>query len=75
MLVLLMLFGLALGADAPSAQAAQAFFTSTLPPAELQNKQAVLETSAGQIVIDLLPEAAPTHVSYFITKARIQKAA
>jgi peptidyl-prolyl cis-trans isomerase B (cyclophilin B) len=63
MLILLMLLALA-QAQTP------AFFSSTLPPAEMQNKQAVLETSAGQIVIDLLPEAAPTHVSYFITKAR-----
>jgi peptidyl-prolyl cis-trans isomerase B (cyclophilin B) len=63
MLVILMLFALA-QAQTP------AFFTSTLPAAEMQNKQAVLETSAGTIVLDLLPEAAPTHVSHFITKVR-----
>ena len=62
MLVLLMLFGLA--------QAQQTFFTSTLPPAELQNKQAVLETSLGTIVLDLLAEAAPAHVAHFITRVR-----
>jgi len=62
MIVLLMLFGLA--------QAQPTFFTSTLPPAELQNKQAVLETSLGTIVLDLLPEAAPTHVAHFITRVR-----
>ena len=61
MLVFLMLFGLV---QAP------AFFTSTIPLADLQNKQAVLETSAGTIVLDLLPEAAPTHVALFVTRAR-----
>ena len=46
------------------------FFTSTLPLSELQNKQAVVETTLGTIVIDLLPEAAPNHVAHFITRAR-----
>jgi peptidyl-prolyl cis-trans isomerase B (cyclophilin B) len=46
------------------------FFTSTLPDAELRNKQAVLETTLGTIVIDLLPDAAPTHVAHFITRTR-----
>ena len=49
---------------------AQAFFTSTIPLAEMQNKQAVLDTSGGTIVLDLLPEAAPTHVAHFITRVR-----
>lgn len=61
MLVALMLFGLV---------QTQTFFTSTLPPADLQNKQAVLETSYGTIVVDLLAEAAPNHVAHFITRAR-----
>jgi peptidyl-prolyl cis-trans isomerase B (cyclophilin B) len=46
------------------------FFVSTLPAAEIQNKQAVVETSMGPLVIDLLAEAAPTHVAHFITRAR-----
>jgi len=46
------------------------FFVSTLSPAEIQNKQAVVETSLGPLVIDLLAEAAPTHVAYFITRIR-----
>jgi peptidyl-prolyl cis-trans isomerase B (cyclophilin B) len=46
------------------------FFTSTLPPAEIQNKQAVLETAYGTIVLDLLHDAAPNHVAHFITRAR-----
>jgi peptidyl-prolyl cis-trans isomerase B (cyclophilin B) len=61
MLVVLMLFGLV---------QTQTFFTSALPPAELQNKQAVLETSYGTIVFDLLADAAPTHVAHFITRVR-----
>ena len=61
MLVLLVFLGLV---QAPN------FFTSSLPPADLQNKQAVLETSYGTVVLDLLAEAAPTHVAYFITRAR-----
>jgi peptidyl-prolyl cis-trans isomerase B (cyclophilin B) len=46
------------------------FFASTLPVSELRNKQAVLETSYGTIVLDLLADAAPTHVAHFITRAR-----
>jgi peptidyl-prolyl cis-trans isomerase B (cyclophilin B) len=56
-------------APAP-APAPSTFFTSTLPEAELRNKQAVLDTTLGTIVIDLLPEAAPNHVAHFITRAR-----
>ena len=48
----------------------ETFFTSRLTPAEIRNKQAVLETSAGTIVLDLLADAAPTHVAHFITRAR-----
>ena len=46
------------------------FFTSMLPAADVDNKQAVVETSMGTIVIDLLPAAAPNHVGHFITRAR-----
>jgi cyclophilin family peptidyl-prolyl cis-trans isomerase len=46
------------------------FFTSTLPASEIQNKQAVIETSAGTIVFDLLADAAPNHVAHFITRAK-----
>src|ERR671919_897395 len=74
-MLLLVLMLLALGGDqAPRtprpAPPRETFFTSTLPPSELQNKQAVLETSDGTIVIDLLADAAPNHVAHFITRAR-----
>jgi cyclophilin family peptidyl-prolyl cis-trans isomerase len=45
-------------------------FTTSLSPAEMKDKQAVIETTAGTIVIDLLAEAAPNHVGYFIKLAR-----
>src|SRR5687768_6564208 len=58
------------GAQKPAAPPRTTFFTSTLPDSELRNKQAVFETTLGTIVIDLLPDAAPTHVAHFITRAR-----
>lgn len=48
----------------------QTFFTSPYPMAEMANKQAVVETSMGTMVIQLLPAAAPNHVGHFITLAR-----
>ncbi len=50
--------------------AAPTFFTSPLASDEMRGKQAVLETGAGTIIIDLLSEAAPNHAGYFITRAR-----
>lgn len=47
-----------------------AAFTTPLPAAEMAGKQAVVETTAGTFVMDLLPDAAPLHVSYFIKLAR-----
>lgn len=47
-----------------------AFFTTPLSLEEMKNKQAVLETTAGTFVIELLPEAAPNHVGHFIKLAR-----
>jgi peptidyl-prolyl cis-trans isomerase B (cyclophilin B) len=55
---------------AAAAPIAPVFFTTPLTAGELANKQAVLETSRGRIVIDLLPEQAPNHVGYFIKLAR-----
>src|SRR5688572_4551390 len=50
--------------------AAPQFFTTPLTVVEMRNKQAVVETDLGTIVIDLLPEAAPNHVGYFIKNAQ-----
>lgn len=51
-------------------QPAAAPFVNPYAPEELRNKQAVIETEAGSIVLDLLAEAAPTHVAHFIATAR-----
>jgi cyclophilin family peptidyl-prolyl cis-trans isomerase len=45
-------------------------FTTPLSPDQMRNKQAVVETSRGTIVIDLLPQAAPNHVGYFMKLAK-----
>jgi peptidyl-prolyl cis-trans isomerase B (cyclophilin B) len=58
------------GAGTRSATPADPFFVSTLSPAEVHAKQAVVETSLGTMVFDLLDEAAPNHVAHFITRAR-----
>lgn len=65
----LLLLALA-AAQTPPPRPGDAFFTSTLSADELANKQAVLETSTGRIVLDLLADAAPTHVAHFITRVR-----
>jgi peptidyl-prolyl cis-trans isomerase B (cyclophilin B) len=70
MLLWMVLLLLPEGLQAPARPPADQFFTNTLPPAELANKQAVLETAHGTIVMDLLGEVAPNHVAYFITRAR-----
>ena len=54
----------------PAAPAAPVFFTSPLSLEEMRGKQAVLETSQGTLVLDLLPDAAPVHVAHFMGRAR-----
>ena len=49
---------------------ADPYFVNTMTAAELQNKQAVIETSLGTIVLDLLADAAPNHVAHLIARAR-----
>jgi peptidyl-prolyl cis-trans isomerase B (cyclophilin B) len=56
---------------APAAAAKPpAFFSTPLTLEQMKNKQAVIQTSAGAIVIQLLPEAAPNHVGYFMKLAQ-----
>ena len=45
-------------------------FKNPLSLAEMTNKQAVVNTTAGSFVIDLRPDLAPNHVGYFIKLAR-----
>ena len=49
---------------------APSFFTTPLSRDDMKGKQAVIETTLGRMVIDLLPENAPNHVGYFIKLAR-----
>jgi cyclophilin family peptidyl-prolyl cis-trans isomerase len=51
------------------APAAPVPFKTPLTTAQLANKQAVVETTAGTFVIDLRPDLAPNHVGYFIKTA------
>jgi peptidyl-prolyl cis-trans isomerase B (cyclophilin B) len=48
----------------------QSFFTTPLELAEMGKKQAVVNTTEGEFVIDLKPELAPNHVGYFMKLAR-----
>src|SRR4249920_538064 len=45
-------------------------FTTPLSLAEMTGKQAVVNTTAGPIVIDLRPDLAPNHVGYVMKFAR-----
>jgi len=47
-----------------------AFFTSPYTLEEMKGKQAVMETTLGTVVLQLLPETAPNHVAHFMTLAR-----
>src|SRR5688572_28798024 len=48
---------------------APVMFVNPYTADELRNKQAVIETAPGAIVLDLLADAAPTHVAHFIKTA------
>lgn len=53
-------------AGAVQAQPARELFVTPLGLDEMRDKQAVVETTTGTFVIDLLPEAAPNHVGLFL---------
>src|SRR4051794_40792393 len=64
----------AAGAAPAASQAARrpapsAPFKATIPAAEMANKQAVVDTTAGTFVIDLRPDLAPNHVAYIMKLA------
>lgn len=50
--------------------ARQTSFTTPLAPAEMAGKQAIIETTMGTVVIELLPARAPNHAGYFMRLAR-----
>jgi peptidyl-prolyl cis-trans isomerase B (cyclophilin B) len=56
-------------AATPRKPAAAAPFTTELSVAQMTGKQAVVDTTAGTIVIDLRPDLAPNHVGYFMRLA------
>jgi peptidyl-prolyl cis-trans isomerase B (cyclophilin B) len=58
------------GPAKPASSPASAPFVNPYSADELRNKQAVIETPHGTIVLDLLADAAPTHVAHFIKTAR-----
>ena len=60
---------LAFGALLAFIQATSAFFTTPLTTEEMASKQAVVETTMGNFVIEFLPEVAPNHVGYFLKLA------
>ena len=51
-------------------QAKPASFVNKLTIEEMTKKQAVVNTTEGEFVIDLRPDLAPNHVGYFIKLAR-----
>lgn len=55
---------------APAAPAAPTPFVTPFTLDEMRGKQAVLTTALGEIVIDLLPDAAPNHVGLFMKTVR-----
>jgi peptidyl-prolyl cis-trans isomerase B (cyclophilin B) len=57
-------------ATKPAPPPAPVPFENPYSPDEIRNKQAVIETAAGTIVLDLLGEQAPNHVALFIKTAR-----
>jgi peptidyl-prolyl cis-trans isomerase B (cyclophilin B) len=67
---LLLLLAAGLVGQAPARRpTAPALFKTTLTAAQMANRQAVVETSAGTFVIDLRPDLAPNHVGYFLKLA------
>ena len=56
-------------AKPPVKPAAAAPFKTTMTVDQMKGKQAVVETTKGTFVIQLLPEAAPNHVGHFIAEA------
>jgi peptidyl-prolyl cis-trans isomerase B (cyclophilin B) len=73
MWTVLMLVAMVLGSFAApqrrSAPAPAVPFKTPLTAAQMANKQAVVETSMGTIIIDLRPDLAPNHVGYFLKNA------
>jgi cyclophilin family peptidyl-prolyl cis-trans isomerase len=56
--------------SAAQAPAKPPVFATTYSLAEMSGKQAVVETSKGTFIFELLPKAAPNHAGFFMKQAR-----
>src|SRR5687767_7828202 len=70
MSALLLFIALAVQGRGAQAPPKPTFFTTPYSIAEMTGKQAVVETSKGTFVFELLPNAAPNHVGFFMKQAR-----
>jgi peptidyl-prolyl cis-trans isomerase B (cyclophilin B) len=68
--MILRLIVLALAVLPQATPAGPTAFTTPYSVADMTNKQAVVETSMGSFVFDLLPGAAPNHVGFVMKQAR-----
>lgn len=68
--LLVVLAALAVEPQQRGAPAKPAPFVNKLSVQDMTNKQAVVNTTAGEFVIDLRPDLAPNHVGYFMKLAR-----
>ena len=66
---LLVALAVVMNAPASGQTLDQERFVSTFAPEELRDKQAVIDTDLGPIVLDLLADVAPNHVGLFVTLA------
>jgi cyclophilin family peptidyl-prolyl cis-trans isomerase len=67
----LVILALALFSQGRAAQPPRpTFFTTPYSMAEMTGKQAVIDTSKGTFVFELLPQAAPNHAGFFMKQAR-----
>ena len=55
---------------AKPAAAPPPLFTTALTLEQMRGKQAVIDTTAGRVVLELLPDKAPNHVGYFLKLAQ-----
>lgn len=54
----------------PAGTPVPVYFVASLTPEQMAGKQAVVDTSLGPFVLDLLPAAAPNHVGLFMKLAQ-----
>ena len=70
LLTIILMGSLYAGPPGQAARKPAPAFKTPLTLAQMSNKQAVVETTAGTFVIDLRPDLAPNHAGYFMKLAR-----